>query len=124
MNSECGATGIGRAEARSQRLGNLSTAMDEPRSDRDFVKALQNRAENLTERGAGLKRLADAWQPLYATLDDAQKQRMRVLAVIVLHRMGEGVEARRAEMDDDDMWGAGVVPGMGMGAHMGEYVHN
>ena len=58
-----------RAEARYQRAQTALNRFEE-RSDRDFLKFLQARADALSERGAGLKRLADAWQPLYGTLTE------------------------------------------------------
>jgi hypothetical protein len=102
-----------RADGRRQRIENMMSHMEEGQFDRNFVQVLQNRAENLSERGAELKKLADAWQPLYATLDDAQKRRMRVLGILILHRMREGVEARREQMEDE---GGGAM----MGASTGE----
>lgn len=101
-----------RADGRRQRIENMMSHMEEGQFDRNFVQVLQNRAENLSERGAELKKLADAWQPLYATLDDAQKRRMRVLGVLILHRMREGLEARRERMEDEDM---GAMTGAGTG---------
>ena len=101
-----------RADARRQRLENVADRLDDPRPDRNFVKVLQTRADNLSARGAELKKLADAWQPLYASLDDAQKRRMRVLAVLVLHGVKEGIESR---IEEEDMWGGAAV-----GASTGE----
>jgi zinc resistance-associated protein len=43
------------------------------------IERLRNRADSLTTRGAELKRLADAEQPLYQSLDDAQKHRFDIL---------------------------------------------
>jgi zinc resistance-associated protein len=47
---------------------------------KDPVERLGQRAKVLSERGAALKKLADAADPLYKSLDDAQKQRFIVLA--------------------------------------------
>jgi hypothetical protein len=41
--------------------------------------------------------LADAWQPLYVTLDANQKQRLRLAATYVLHEVREVVESRRMQ---------------------------
>jgi len=101
-----------RAEGRRQRIENTMSRMEEGQFDRNFVQVMQARAENLSERGAELKKLADAWQPLYSTLDDAQKRRMRVLGVLVLHRMREGIMARREQMEDE---GGGAMMGAGAG---------
>ncbi|MGO4683556.1 Spy/CpxP family protein refolding chaperone [Hyphomicrobium sp. 2TAF46] len=101
-----------RAEGRRQRIENVVSRTEEGQFDRNFVQVLQNRADNLMARGTELKKLADAWQPLYSTLDDAQKRRMRVLGVLVLHRMREGIEARRSQMEDE---GGGAMMGAGAG---------
>ncbi len=105
-----------RAEMRRQRLENVAERMDEPQPDRDFVKIMQNHAAVLTERGTALRRLADAWQPLYSTLNDTQKRRMRILAVVVLHGAREDLEDRPSRMearDARDVWGAATGPGSG-----------
>ena len=101
-----------RAEGRRERIENTMSRMEEGQFDRNFVQVLQNRADNLIARGAELKKLAEAWEPLYSTLDIAQKRRMRVLGVLVLHRMREGMEARREQMEDEG--------GAMMGASTGE----
>ena len=46
----------------------------------DPVERLHRRAEALGTAAAGLKKLADAEEPLYKSLDDAQKQRFQILA--------------------------------------------
>jgi len=45
----------------------------------DAIQAIRERAEQLEERGGSLKKLADAAQPLYQTLSDAQKRRLVAL---------------------------------------------
>jgi zinc resistance-associated protein len=58
----------------------------------DAIERLRDRADALAARAAALRRLADAEQPLYQTLDEAQKRRFDLLVRIAarLHR----VEAR------------------------------
>ena len=46
----------------------------------DALERLNLRAQVMSERGASLKKLADAAAPLYKTLDDSQKHRFVVLA--------------------------------------------
>lgn len=41
----------------------------------DFIAFLTSRSQRLSERSAELKKLADAAQPLYASLDEQQKKR-------------------------------------------------
>jgi zinc resistance-associated protein len=43
------------------------------------VEVLRSRADGMNASAASLKRLADAAEPLYKSLDDGQKQRMFVL---------------------------------------------
>lgn len=49
------------------------------RRDGDPIERLRKRADASAQRAAALKKLADAWQPLYQSLDSDQKTRMRVL---------------------------------------------
>ncbi len=103
-----------RAEERRDRFADFVARMHTPQPDRNFVKVLQNRAENLAERAAGLKRLADAWQPLYGTLTEAQKRRMRILAAVVVRDVRDGMEMRHFQMMEDDDAG-GAITGAGSG---------
>lgn len=45
----------------------------------DPIARIRARSERLAERSADMKRFADVAQPLYATLDEAQKQRLQTL---------------------------------------------
>lgn len=71
-----------RAEARFHRISQLK-ALAEQAGQREFnpVELMRGRAEALAQRGANLKRIADAWQPLYQSLNPDQKERVRVLAI-------------------------------------------
>ena len=68
----------------------------------DPVDLLRGRADALAQRAAGLKKLADAWQPLYQSLNPDQKQRMQVLAVRVLRQLKDAVDTRRMAMYDEE----------------------
>ena len=89
-----------RAEARVHRLARLK-ALAEQAGQREFnpVELMHGRAENLSERGASLKKVADAWQPLYQTLKPDQKERLRLLAMNVVREISEAVRDRRMEME-------------------------
>jgi hypothetical protein len=63
------------------------------------IELLRMRADALAERAAGLKKLVDAWQPLYETLDANQKARMRFLAAVVLREMRDAAESRRMQLE-------------------------
>ena len=92
-----------RAQARFHRIAQLKS-LAEQAGEREFnpVELMRGRAEALAQRGANLKRLADAWQPLYQTLNPDQKQRMRLLAMHVVREVRGAVERHRmAEMMTD-----------------------
>jgi zinc resistance-associated protein len=74
------------AKARADRMA--ARANEQPPSDP--VERLHRRAERLAIVAAGLKKLADAEEPLYKSLDDAQKQRFKILmrALKPHHHMG------------------------------------
>jgi hypothetical protein len=69
--------------------------------DRDPVNFLQRRADALAQRSADLKKLAGAWEPLYKTLSQDQKQRMAFLTLFVLHEVRNAAE-QRSEDDEED----------------------
>lgn len=118
-----------RAKNRQARIASVAKRLDELRErnpldvlrDRDPVAFLQRRSEALAQRAADLKRLADAWQPLYQTLSADQKRRMGLLTVFVLRDMREGLQQRRMGMGMDTGMGMGMGRGMrmGMGRDMG-----
>ena len=90
-----------RSTGRQQRLTALAGQLNQQR-DVEPLELLRERANNLAQRSAELKKLADAWQPLWQTLNPDQKRRMEILATHVLRVVREAVEARHAEMDEDD----------------------
>jgi hypothetical protein len=68
------------AKQRSDRFAARASA-DRPKGERqDPVARLKARAERMEQTGASLKVVADAAAPLYASLDDGQKKRFRVMA--------------------------------------------
>jgi len=62
-----------------KRYGDRQTAMRADRTQQkapaDVIEQLRDEAQFLSERSADRKTLADAAQPLYASLDDQQKRR-------------------------------------------------
>ena len=70
--------------------------------NRDPVNFLNRRADALAQRSADLKRLADAWQPLYGTLSQEQKRRMAALTIFVLRDFADAAERRRFESEQSD----------------------
>jgi len=95
-----------RAETRYRRLAGLRERMNQSH-DMDPVQLYRQRSDVLAERAANLRRLADAWQPLYQSLTPDQKTRLRLVTVHALEGLRAGVENRRMEMDDEgdaDLW--------------------
>jgi hypothetical protein len=70
--------------------------------NRDPIAFLQRCSQALAQRSADLDRLAEAWQPLYNTLSQEQRQRMAALAIFVLRDMSDVVDRRRAQSEDND----------------------
>jgi hypothetical protein len=75
-----------RADRRAAMMDRMSQRREARRngnpSDRpapDAINRLRQGADAMTTRAAGLKKLADASEPLYNSLDDAQKRRFAVL---------------------------------------------
>jgi hypothetical protein len=62
---------------------------------------VRHRADALAQRSAELKQLADAWQPLTATLTPEQKQRLRFFAVNILRLVPRAAELRRMQTEDE-----------------------
>ena len=99
-----------RAKDRATRIGNAETRLRELRDkspiealrDRNPVEFLHRRADVLAQRAADLKKLADAWQPLYQTLNPEQRRRMAALAVLVFREMRDGLEQRRLQAEGDE----------------------
>jgi hypothetical protein len=99
-----------RAKNRQARIANVAARVAELRArdpievlrDRNPVDFLQRRADALAQRSADLKRLADAWQPLYQTLSPDQRRRMALLTVFTIRELRNAAEQRRLESEDDD----------------------
>jgi hypothetical protein len=100
----------GRAEDRKARVAKIQETVgrraDESRLEtlrnRDPIAFLQRRSEALAQRSADLDKLAEAWQPLYKTLNPEQRQRLAALAIFVIRDMSDVVERRRAAQTEDD----------------------
>jgi len=72
---------------------------------RNPVDRMHRRADALAQRSADLKKLADAWQPLYQALDPDQKRRLALVRIIafraVANRIGGGPGAFSDDQDED-----------------------
>jgi hypothetical protein len=94
-----------RAKNRQARLERVAELRDsglmEAVGDRSPVELMQRRAEVLGQRAADLKKLADAWEPLYKTLTPDQKKRMAFATYAAMRGIRAAIE-HRIESDDDD----------------------
>jgi hypothetical protein len=92
-----------RIAAAQERVGELrENGRIEALRERNPVEFLERRSAALAQRSADLKALADAWKPLYQTLDPDQKRRMAALTIFVFREMKSAVEQRRAQSEDED----------------------
>jgi hypothetical protein len=97
-----------RAKNRQERIANATARINESRDrtpieilrDPDPIDFMHRRADALAQRSADLKKLADAWQPLYSTLSPDQKRRMAFLTVFVLRELRSEIEQRMLMSED------------------------
>lgn len=94
-------------QARFQRLAELrESSQTEITGERNAVELMQRRAEALSQRSADLKKLADAWEPLYKTLSQDQKKRMAFATYATMRGVRDAIEHRmdseRMDSEDDD----------------------
>jgi hypothetical protein len=75
-----------RADTRYKRMVSI-TQRQSQQGEIDAVALLRERSDALAEKAAALKKLADAWAPLYQTLKPDQKQRMQLLAMRVVDQL-------------------------------------
>jgi hypothetical protein len=92
-----------RIDRANARMKAENDAQDQQKAD-DPVARLRERADNMAASAAALKKIADAADPLYKTLDDGQKRR---LALLTHHEGRFGAEGWRHRwlergMDRDD----------------------
>jgi len=85
---------------RLDRAAARQAAADKPddQAKPDPVARLRKRAENMAASAAALKKIADAADPLYKTLDDGQKRRLAMLTHHNRHGGGEGGEGWRGRL--------------------------
>ena len=90
------------AKLRIDRANARMTAKpdDEQKAD-DPVARLRERADNMTASGTALKKIADAADPLYKTLDEGQKRRLKILTHMEHRDDGGGWRHREFERDRD-----------------------
>ena len=89
---------IDRANARMQAKKDDA---QEQQALADPVARLRQRAERMGDTAAALKKIADAADPLYKTLDDGQKRRLMMLTRMERRFGGGGWHRHRFERDGD-----------------------
>jgi LTXXQ motif family protein len=94
-----------RAKNRQARFERVAELRDsgpmEALRERNPIELMQRRAEALTQRAADLKKVAEAWEPLYKTLSEDQKKRMAFVTVVAARGIRDTIE-HRIETEDDD----------------------
>jgi hypothetical protein len=89
-------------QARLERIAELHDGAMDALHQSNPVELMQRRADRLIQRGGDLKKLADAWDPLYKTLSEDQKRRMSFASYVVMRGMRDVIEhSREAEEDDE-----------------------
>jgi hypothetical protein len=88
---------IDRANARMN--ASRDDARDQQKPD-DPVARLRERADTMATTAAAMKKIADAADPLYKTLDDGQKRRLAILTRMEGRFGREGWRHRGFERDD------------------------
>jgi hypothetical protein len=88
-----------RADRANARMNPKPEGSDAQRPDP--VTRLRDRADNMATTAAALKKIADAADPLYKTLDDAQKHRLAILTHMA-GRFAEGGRHERGMRGDRD----------------------
>lgn len=72
-----------RAKLRADRFEQFRKAREQRGSDAsprgDLIESMRSRADNMATSAANLKKLTDAIDPLYKSLDDGQKQKFATL---------------------------------------------
>jgi len=99
-----------RANNRQARITKATERLSEMRDksplealrDRNPVDFMHRRADALAQRSTDLKKIADAWQPLYQTLTPDQKRRLALLTILVIREVRSAVGGPREQSDEDD----------------------
>src|SRR5246127_584430 len=91
-----------RIDRANARMKETDDAQGQQKED-DPVARLRERADNMASSAAALKKIADAADPLYKTLDEGQKRRLTILTHMEGRFGGEGWRHRDSEhhMDRD-----------------------
>jgi hypothetical protein len=89
-----------RAQTRYARIAAVAEQLA-PGREVDPIELFRGRADALAQRAAGLKKLLDAWEPLYRSLMPDQKKRMRFLAERIMPVLSDALDSHRSETYDE-----------------------
>lgn len=85
-----------------QRIDRANASTDQQQPQEDPVARLRERADRMAATAAGLKKIADAADPLYKTLDEGQKRRLTFLTRMGGHHRSGGWGERFGHGGDRD----------------------
>ena len=90
-------------QARWEKVAELhESGSKEALGELNPIDLMQRRADRLVQRGTDLKKLAEAWEPLYKTLSEDQKNRMAFVWSVTWRGMRDLIEEHHIEAEDDD----------------------
>jgi hypothetical protein len=109
------------------RIDRANARMNAPRNDSsdtqqkpdDPVARLRDRADTMATTAAAMKRIADAADPLYKTLDDGQKRRLAILTHMGGRFGGDGWRHHGSERGMDRNYDRDGGPGRDQGGRGG-----
>jgi hypothetical protein len=90
-----------RIDRANARMNAAKDDTSDPQKPDDPLARLRERADTMATMAAAMKRIADAADPLYQTLDDGQKRRLAVLTHMEHRFGGEGWRHHGFERDGD-----------------------
>jgi hypothetical protein len=100
------------AQARYARIAAVEERLHQPH-EVDPIELFRARANALEQRAVELKKVVDAWEPLYRSLTREQKERMSFLAERVVPALRLAIESGRAagfnEGASGQPWTGGTV---------------
>ncbi len=99
------------AQMRAQRAAQFRQEREANQSDVDPIKRMRAAADMMAGRSATIRKLADAAEPLYKTLDEGQKRRLTVL----MRGGGSMMRERMAWRHGGQGMGGQGMGGQGMG---------
>lgn len=86
----------------SKTIASIWRARRDREEGLDPVARLEKRSDTLIARGQALKKIADAAKPLYATLTDAQKERLPILLRAIHHPFASEMRHHKGWRHDED----------------------